>query len=119
MLKKKTKVCSSHFLPTDVKKSLNGIITLKKDAVPSVFSWSREGFQNRKPPKDRQSTDEVDNGPSCSELPMAENEKENTVPKSLEEQLKEEILALKERVSALEDRVKIAEADLTKKSNDQ
>lgn len=57
-LKEKTKVCSRHFFPTDVKNSLNGIIKLKNDAVPSIFAWS--GSVTRKPPKDRQFTNKDD-----------------------------------------------------------
>lgn len=35
-----TKVCSRHFKPADIKKSLNGIVTLNASSVPSIFAWT-------------------------------------------------------------------------------
>lgn len=35
------KVCSRHFKPDDLKKSFNGVVSLRKGAVPSVFAWKR------------------------------------------------------------------------------
>ena len=34
-----TKVCSRHFKSDDLKKSFNGVVSLRKGAVPSVFAW--------------------------------------------------------------------------------
>jgi len=34
-----TRVCSMHFKPEDLKKSLNGRISPKPGAVPSIFAW--------------------------------------------------------------------------------
>ena len=45
-----TKVCSRHFKSDDLKKSLNGVISLRKGAVPSVFAWKRSSPRKRPPP---------------------------------------------------------------------
>jgi hypothetical protein len=47
-------VCSNHFKPEDYKKSINGLVRRKKDAVPSVFEWNSE-VKKRKSPRKRQS----------------------------------------------------------------
>ena len=48
----KTKVCSLHFKPSDLKKTLTGRIHPLESAVPSKFRWSVSP-KKRKPPKER------------------------------------------------------------------
>ena len=48
-----TKVCSRHFKSDDLKKSLNGVVSLKNGAVPSVFAWKRSSPRKRPPPTPR------------------------------------------------------------------
>ena len=50
---KNTKVCSRHFKSDDLKKSLNGVVSLKNGAVPSVFAWKRSSPCKRPPPTPR------------------------------------------------------------------
>ena len=45
-----TKVCSRHFRKSDFRKTLTGIILLKRGSVPSVFPWNRTSPRQRKPP---------------------------------------------------------------------
>ena len=45
-----TKVCSRHFRESDFRKTLTGIILLKRGSVPSIFSWNRTSPRKRKPP---------------------------------------------------------------------
>ena len=45
-----TKVCSRHFKSDNLKKSLNGVVSLKNVAVPSVFAWKRRSPRKRLPP---------------------------------------------------------------------
>ena len=45
-----TKVCSRHFKSDNLKKSLNGVVSLKNGAVPSVFAWKRRSPRKRLPP---------------------------------------------------------------------
>ena len=45
-----TKVCSRHFKSDNLKKSLNGVVSLKNGAVPSVFAWKRRSPCKRLPP---------------------------------------------------------------------
>ena len=45
-----TKVCSRHFKSDDFKRSLNGVVSLRKGAVPSVFTWKRSSPRKRPPP---------------------------------------------------------------------
>ena len=49
-----TKVCSRHFRETDLKKSLAGMISLRPNAVPSLFSWTRTSPRKRKAPIQRE-----------------------------------------------------------------
>ena len=48
-----TRVCSRHFKPEDLKKSLNGRISPKPEAVPSIFAWKRSSPRKRPPPTPR------------------------------------------------------------------
>ena len=48
-----TKVCSRHFKSDDLKKSFNGVVSLRKGAVPSVFAWKRSSPRKRPPPTPR------------------------------------------------------------------
>ena len=48
-----TKVCSRHFKSDDLKKSFNGVVSLRKGAVPSVFAWKRSSPRKRPPPAPR------------------------------------------------------------------
>ena len=48
-----TKVCSRHFKSDNLKKSLNGVVSLKNGAVPSVFAWKRSSPRKRPPPTPR------------------------------------------------------------------
>jgi len=48
-----TKVCLRHFKPDDLKKSLDGVISLRQGAVPSVFTWKRSSPRKRPPPTSR------------------------------------------------------------------
>lgn len=50
VITKKTKVCSLHFKPKDLRKTLTG--RLHPNAIPSVFSWSVSP-KKRKPPMKR------------------------------------------------------------------
>ncbi|KAK2549002.1 hypothetical protein P5673_030629 [Acropora cervicornis] len=49
-LKKWTKVCSRHFREYDFIKTLSGRRELRKNAVPSLFSWTRTSPRKRKAP---------------------------------------------------------------------
>jgi len=50
-----TRVCSEHFKPSELKRSLAGKRVLIKDAVPSIFDWSKdEVSKKRKSPKKRE-----------------------------------------------------------------
>lgn len=48
-----TRVCSRHFKPEDLKKSLNGRISPKPGSVPSIFEWKRSSPRKRPPPAPR------------------------------------------------------------------
>ena len=49
----KTKVCSLHFRPSNLKKSLNGRIFVRDIAIPSKFEWALESPKKRKAPAAR------------------------------------------------------------------
>ena len=49
-----TKVCSLHFRPDDLRKSLSGRIYVADDAIPSKFAWSIPSPRKRKAPTLRQ-----------------------------------------------------------------
>lgn len=51
-----TKICSAHFLPGQVKKTLAGLRTLIKGASPSIFPWN-EPQKSRKAPKRRRTSE--------------------------------------------------------------
>ena len=48
-----TKVCSRHFKSDDLRKSFNGIVSLRRGAVPSVFAWKQSSPCKRPPPTPR------------------------------------------------------------------
>ena len=50
---KSTKVCSLHFRPSDLRKSLNGRIFVKSNAVPSKFEWQKQSPKEKKVPTQR------------------------------------------------------------------
>lgn len=50
---KSTKVCSLHFHPSDLQKSLNGRIFVKSNAVPSKLEWKKQSPKKRKAPTQR------------------------------------------------------------------
>ena len=50
----KTKVCSLHFKPGDLKKSLNGRVFVQEGKIPSRFEWRPESPKKRKAPTVRQ-----------------------------------------------------------------
>ena len=50
----KTKVCSLHFKPGDLKKSLNGRVFVQEGKIPSRFVWRPESPKKRKAPTVRQ-----------------------------------------------------------------
>jgi len=45
-----SKVCSLHFRPEDLRKSLNGRVYVREDAIPSKFDWSGPSPRKRKAP---------------------------------------------------------------------
>ena len=53
-LKKWTKVCSRHFREYDFIKTFSGRRELRKNAVPSLFSWTRTSPRKRKAPTIRE-----------------------------------------------------------------
>jgi hypothetical protein len=54
VITKTTKVCSLHFKANDIRKSLNGRLYVKMDAVPSKFYWNdMESPKKRKAPATR------------------------------------------------------------------
>ena len=106
-----TKVCSRHFKPTDMKKSLNGVVTLKPGSIPSKFAWSFRSPKKRKLPAKRQarskaSTDLVESEASTSEF--VDEFLEPTVEELLteskrnNEKLKEEISNLQIKLNELQ-----------------
>ncbi|PFX15039.1 hypothetical protein AWC38_SpisGene20761 [Stylophora pistillata] len=42
-----TLVCSAHFKPDDMYKTITGLTRLKRGAVPSKFAWTKEGKERR------------------------------------------------------------------------
>ena len=50
----KTKVCSLHFKPGDLKKFLNGRVFVQEGKIPSRFEWRPESPKKRKAPTVRQ-----------------------------------------------------------------
>lgn len=98
-LKPSTKVCSRHFKETELNKSLNGIITLKKSSVPSKFSWT---FRERTAPLDGQKPDS--NVASINAFAVESKSgdglsKEQIELKSINRALKEKIVALEAELS--------------------
>ena len=98
-LKPSTKVCSRHFKETELNKSLNGIITLKKSSVRSKFSWT---FRERTAPLDGQKPDS--NVASINAFAVESKSgdglsKERIELKSINRALKEKIVALEAELS--------------------
>lgn len=50
---KATKVCSLHFRPSDLRKTLNGRLFVKDNVVPSRFEWHQQSPKKRKAPTQR------------------------------------------------------------------
>ena len=48
-----TRVCSRHFKAEDLRKSLNGRVSPRPGAVPSIFAWKRSSPRKRAPPTPR------------------------------------------------------------------
>ena len=48
-----TRVCSRHFKTEDLRKSLNGRVSPRPGAVPSIFAWKRSSPRKRPPPTPR------------------------------------------------------------------
>ena len=53
VITERTKVCSLHFRPEDLRKSLNGRVYVREDAIPSKFDWSGPSPKKRKAPTER------------------------------------------------------------------
>ena len=53
VIKEGTRVCSRHFKPEDLKRSLNNKVSYKPGAVPSVFAWKCSSPEKRPPPTPR------------------------------------------------------------------
>ena len=47
------RVCSRHFKPEDLKRSLNNRVSYKPGSVPSIFAWKRSSPRKRPPPTSR------------------------------------------------------------------
>jgi hypothetical protein len=84
----KTKVCSLHFKPDDLKKSLNGRIFVKEGKIPSKFEWKLESPKKRKAPTARQP---LVKNTTCNNVPSTSSHADFTVNKvnDNEELLKE------------------------------
>lgn len=142
-ISKHTRVCSRHFKLEDLKKSFNGIVTLKPGAVPSKFSWSVPSPAKRKPPKERHSlpAEVVNSSPSLFTLDLeppnvVHDNNENTAQRdtamaerivSLESELAKALSEirtmtevneqLRKQVKTLEFQVKAAESHVFKIEN--
>jgi len=68
-----TKVYSRHFRDYDLKKSLAGRMSLRPNAVPSLFSWTRTSPWKRKTPTPR----EFESGRESSNLVSEDTNEEN------------------------------------------
>lgn len=53
VITERTKVCSLHFRPEDLRKTLNGRIFVRDGGVPSKFDWSGPSPKKRKAPTER------------------------------------------------------------------
>lgn len=53
VITERTKVCSLHFRPEDLRKTLNGRIYVRDGGVPSKFDWSGPSPKKRKAPTER------------------------------------------------------------------
>ena len=54
VITERTKVCSLHFRPEDLRKSINGWIYVREDGIHSKFDWSGPSPKKRKTPIERQ-----------------------------------------------------------------
>jgi hypothetical protein len=107
----KTKVCSLHFKPDDLKKSLNGRIFVKEGKIPSKFEWKLESPKKRKAPTFRQP---LVKNTTCNNVPSTSSHADFTVNKvnDNEELLKEEVTDLKRVQEVLERTIKHTEDSL-------
>ncbi|CAB4044606.1 THAP domain-containing 6, partial [Paramuricea clavata] len=90
----KTKVCSLHFKPDVLKKSLNGRIFVKEGNITSKFEWKLGSPKKRKAPTARQP---LVKNTTCNNVPSTSSHTDFTVRKvnDNEELLKEEVTDLK------------------------
>lgn len=97
-----TKVCSLHFKTTDLKKSLNGIITLKsKGVVPSKFSWTSEKSK-RKSPRKIQTTESTKPATNILQPEATTSDCADDITETILENSEEDINSLKEKILSLE-----------------
>lgn len=81
VIKEGTRVCSRHFKPEDLKRSLNNKVSYKPGAVPSVFAWKRSSPRKRPPPTPRFTATTVANNLSSefSEATQATTESSDVI----------------------------------------
>ncbi len=126
-LKPSTKVCSQHFNQTDLNKSLNGIVTLKKGSVPSKFSWLNGSSCERATPDDGQKSDSnadicinvTSNAANTQDIVHIGSDPDEPLiveSKSVEELSREQLKELKSINRALEEKVLALETDLSQKN---
>ena len=124
MVSSRTKVCSRHFKAEDLKKSLNGIVTVKPGCIPSTFAWSAQSPRKRKSPTKRQTSRthskskihqrEKEQEPSAS---PSTSESGSVLHKPIEERLKEskkENEMLREQLCSIQSRFKNLEIEKNK-----
>ena len=102
-----TKVCSRHFKETDLKKSLNGKVSLKEDTVPSKFPWTVSPLK-RKTPAVRITQPAKAKAASHEGFELDHPR----TSKSLEDDLREQSRELEERNSNLQEKIEGLEREL-------
>ncbi|XP_048738589.2 uncharacterized protein LOC125653256 isoform X2 [Ostrea edulis] len=121
-----TRVCSAHFLPTEVRRSLNGIRSLKPGSVPSIFAWNspvkrirplRRSLKNMSPVRSAEDNNcSIEEEPELSSCfvdqtgltPPVTNDHDYSVHTTTKDQLQaaqEEIKDLQEKLVAVERRL--------------
>ena len=97
------KMSSRHFHHHDLKKSLNGIVTLKEEAVPSKFPSFEDSAKKRKPPTLRESPPtKVVKTAHALELKTSSSMTQTTCDAENVVGLAEDDEAIKERLTQLE-----------------
>lgn len=121
---KSTKVCSLHFRPSDLRKTLNGRLFVKDNAVPSIFEWHQQSPKKRKAPKQRcilrnKSSCEANMAASTSsavvdEEPLqdASADRPSEVNEDSSGESTEELWRLNGEIKRLEDEVQLLRSDL-------